>query len=132
MRVASYKFLAKTVYNRFHIEIVLFLSYLGIENDMQEQIAEFFFYVIDIIIFYCLCKLIHLLDGIGLQGKIRLFSVPRAFFPQRIHYFQQLGKGSQCLLVFFLHNAILFVYFPRPTKHLLWLQSAKYFVVAYI
>ena len=79
MRMAVDQLLAKAVAYIFDVERRFFFTDLGIEDNVQEQVAQFFFDVIVVIFHDGIAQLVSFFDCIRTKAFVRLFTVPRTF-----------------------------------------------------
>ncbi len=66
---------------------------------MQHQIAEFFAHILVILLENGIGELKSLLYRQISQRIERLFTIPRAFFAQLVHDFQQMPETRECISV---------------------------------
>ena len=86
-----------------HIKLLLLLGNLGIEADMQQDIAQLLTDVMNVVLDQCITELICLLDCIWSQALVGLFPVPGAILPQCVEHIE---KTPESLHFFFfrMHN----------------------------
>lgn len=102
MRVAEDELVGDAIADVRYIEIVawsiarwtreipfLFGAHLGIENDMQKHVAQFFADLVHVMLRDSSGQFKSLFYGILAQAVESLFAVPRAFDPQLVHDVQQ-------------------------------------------
>ena len=79
------------------VELPLFACYLGIEDDMEQDVTQFLLDVGNIVLEQGIAKFKGLFYGIWAQAFVGLFSVPGAFLPKFVHDIQQTAKRLQFL-----------------------------------
>ena len=67
------------------VESPFLLPYLGIENEMQHKVAEFFLHLVEVVVEDGLAEFVGLLDGEVAQALDGLGAVPRAAHTNCIH-----------------------------------------------
>lgn len=82
MRVAVYQLVTQEIDYIGDIELALLLADLGIEDYMQEHIAELLGNVLRVLLHYGIAEFIYLLYSLGTQRLGGLFPVPRTFHAQ--------------------------------------------------
>src|SRR5690606_22910154 len=89
MRVAVDEFIAYTFYHIIQRKQVLLSAYLAVKNNVQQQVAQLFFYSLPILFAYGVGQLIGFFYGLVAQRLYGLLFVPGALLPQFIHYSPQ-------------------------------------------
>ena len=93
MRMAHDHLLADAVEHIGDVEGTLLLPYLGIENEMQHKVAEFFLHLVEVVVEDGLAEFVGLLDGEVAQAVDGLGAVPRAARTHRVHDIQKPLEG---------------------------------------
>jgi len=92
MGMAIDELLAEAVAYVLDVERPLLLAYLGIEDDMQQEVSQLFLDVLIIFPHQGFAQFIRLLDGIRPQAFVRLLPVPRTFHSQFVKHVQQTAE----------------------------------------
>ena len=66
------------------VKRTFFLSDLGVEKDMEQNVAEFLTDIGVVFVYKGVAKLIDLLYGVRTQGFIGLFGIPGTFYTQNV------------------------------------------------
>ena len=85
MRMPKDEFVADMVAHISNIEKSRFATYLGIENDVEQDVAEFLAYYPTVLAQQGVAEFVGFLYGVGAQALKGLFSVPGAFLAQLVH-----------------------------------------------
>ena len=112
MRVPLYEFLADAVAHVVEGEAALLGFHLGVEHDLQQQIAQFLHQQSLVLLVDCLDDLVSLLDQILFDALVRLLSVPRtaARRTQKLHDADQVVDGVAILKIkMFDHGVSFFI-----------------------
>ena len=96
VRVAMNQFVGDALCNRVEIEGTAFIAELAVENDLKEQITEFFFEFMVIVRLNGVDHLIDFLDGVKADGCVILFLIPWAAVrsTKTAHDFQEILDGG--------------------------------------
>ena len=78
MGVAADHFVADALDHIVEGEAACFAGHLGVEDDLQQQVAEFFFQVGHVVMGDGVGDFVGFLDGVGGDGGEGLLEVPRA------------------------------------------------------
>ena len=89
MRVAIDELVAQFVAHVGNVELALLAAYLGIEDDMQQDIAQFLANLLVVVLHQGIAEFKRLFDGVGAQALVGLLAVPGAFGPQVVHHVEQ-------------------------------------------
>ena len=81
VRVTVNQFLAKTVAYALDVEHLLLLSYLGVKNNMQQQISQLLLYLIIVVTNDGIAQLVCFFYCVGTKAFVGLLPVPRTLFP---------------------------------------------------
>ena len=100
MRMAIDQLVAQGIDRRRIVEGTGLLTQLGIEYDMQQQVADLLLDPLQIVVQNGICQLIGLLDGIVSQRIESLLPVPGALLAQGVHHLQQAFGRRQALVLF--------------------------------
>ena len=116
--MAEDEFLAQRVAHAGNVIVTLFLAYAGIENHMQQYVAQFFFNFSLVATKQSVGQLHRFLYGVGAQALVGLHRVPWTTLAQCVHYIEQSLQCVQSSVTYiFGHNLVLcFV------RILVWLQ----------
>ena len=106
MGMPVYKLVAQFIAYISYIKLVLLLSYLRIEDHVEEKVAEFLADIGHIFLEYGIGKLISFLDSLRTQGIQSLLVIPRTLLTERIHNVQQSFKGCQFPLSLCFHRCV--------------------------
>ena len=93
MGMTIYKFCTEALHHIRNIEGAFLFPYLGIKDNMKQNISKFLHYVVHVAVHNRVGKFESLLYRLRAQRFDCLFPVPRTFFTQIIHYVQQMQKG---------------------------------------
>ena len=105
------EFVAKHVADVGDVEVARFGADFGVEDDVQQQVAQFLGDVVHVVRQDGVGQFIGFFDGIGPQAVHRLFAVPRAFFAQIVHHVQQSGERLQFFFSFHSRKITKFLNF---------------------
>ena len=95
MRMAEDEFVAQAIAYVGNVEGFGLGTHLGIEDDVQKHVAEFFAYLVHVMSRDSGSQFVGLFDGVLAQTVESLFAIPRAFLPQVIHDVEQSFKGRE-------------------------------------
>ena len=82
MGMTENEFVAKFVAHIGEIKLLALFADFGIEEHMEENIAQFLANLFVVTLHQGIAKFVHLFNGVGAQTFIRLLFIPRAFFTQ--------------------------------------------------
>ena len=85
MRVTEDKLVAEPVADVGYVKVVRLGTHLGIENDVEKHVSEFFGDLRHVVAGDGGSQFERLLDRVLPEGIERLFAVPRAFLPEVVH-----------------------------------------------
>jgi len=105
VRMAVYQFVAQGVSHIRIVERPGFLTQLGVEHHMQQQVAQLLLDPLHIVVGDGIGQFIRLLDRIAPQRVERLLAIPRALAAQRGHHVEQAGRSLQS---FIFHYPVCF------------------------
>ena len=103
MRMPTYQLVAQLVNHILHLKEILLGGYFGIEDDVQHQVAQFLAHILVVLFDDGIGELEGLLHGEVAQSVESLLTIPRTFFTQFVHDFEQMperGKGFGVFVVF--------------------------------
>ena len=80
MRVTKYEFVYQMITNICHVELLFFFTYLSVEGNMQQHVAQLFTDIFHVVLHQSVAELIGFFYGIGPQAFIGLLTIPRTFF----------------------------------------------------
>ena len=80
-----------------NVELTLLAAYLGIEDNVQEHIAQFLAYLLGVMFDEGIAQFKGLFYGIGSQTLVGLLAVPWALLAQSVHHIQQTAKRRKFL-----------------------------------
>ena len=95
VRMAVDQFVAQTVDHVHDIVFALFRGNLGIEDDVQEHVAQFLGYLPALPAEDGVAQLVSLLNRLRTQRLGGLLVIPGAFLPELIHYIQKAAESLQ-------------------------------------
>ena len=93
MRVAHNHLLADAVEHVGDVEYALLLPYLGIEDKMEHEVAEFLFHFVEVVVEDGLAEFVSFFNGEVAQAVYGLGAVPRAAGAHCVHNIQQMLEG---------------------------------------
>ena len=99
MRVTENQLVAQLVANVSHIEGALLFANLRIEDNVEENITQFFANVQLVILQKGFAQFISFLNCVGTQRLICLFSVPRTLFAEVVHHVEQTPESLHFFLL---------------------------------
>ena len=88
MRMTHYHFLADAIEHVSNVKSTFLLPYLGVENEVEHEVAEFLFHLVEIGVEDGLAKLVSLLNSEVTQALDGLGAVPWAARAHGIHNVQ--------------------------------------------
>ena len=104
MRMACDHLSGKSITDISHIELFLLLGNLGIETDVQQDVAQFLTDIMDIVLDQRIAELVGLFYRIWSEALVGLLPVPGAIRPQCVEH---IKKTPESLHFFFfrVHNS---------------------------
>ncbi len=100
VRMAVYQFVAERIGHIGIVEKALFLTQLGVENHMQQQVAQLLLDSLHVAVGNGVGQFVGLLDGVAAQRLEGLFAVPRTFAAQGVHHLQKPRRGRKPFILF--------------------------------
>ena len=98
VRMAEYEFAVERVGHVGDVESFFFAAYFGVEEDVQEHVAELFAYIRVVVVEQGLGELVDFFNSVGAQRLVGLFGVPWAFHAQNV---ESVHHTSDSLQLFF-------------------------------
>ena len=93
MWMSENQLIAEFVADIGDVEVSCLRAYLGVEDDVEEHVAELLADVILVILDDGISQLVGLLNRIGAQALVGLLTVPRALLPQVVHDVEQTSES---------------------------------------
>jgi len=87
MWMTENQFITNSVDDILEVELLLFGTYFGVKNDVQEYITQLFLNTLPVFISNHICQFMTLFNGQLSEGMDGLFAIPRTLLTQFIHYF---------------------------------------------
>lgn len=94
VRMAENQLVADRIGHVAYVESLLLGAHFGIEDDMQQQIAQLLFHIIQIMVQNRVGQFVGFLYRIHSERLERLLAVPRALDPQLVHHVEQSLQGN--------------------------------------
>ena len=95
MRVPVDEFITEFVADVGDVEVARLGPDFGVEDDVQQHVAQLFADVRLVVLDDGICQFVGLLDGVRPQALVRLLAVPRALLPQVVHHIEQPPERFQ-------------------------------------
>ena len=105
------QFVAKHVAHVGNVKVARFGADLRIEDDVQQQVAQFLGNVVHVVRQDGVGQFISFFDGIGAEGIEGLLAVPGALFAQVVHDVQESGESLQFFFSFHRRKITKFLNF---------------------
>ena len=94
VRMVENQLVADRIGHVAYVESLLLGAHFGIEDDMQQQIAQLLFHIIQIMVQNRVGQFVGFLYRIHSERLERLLAVPRALDPQLVHHVEQSLQGN--------------------------------------
>ncbi len=95
MRMTENQLVSLFVANVCYIKIARFFADFRIEHNVHNNIPELLADVPAVVLHQRVTKFVHLFNSIRAQALVRLFPIPRTFFPQSVQHVEQSPKRFQ-------------------------------------
>ena len=81
------------------VELTLLLAHLGVENDVEQQVAQLLADALHIFVCDGVDQLKALLDGVAAEALEGLLPIPGALLAEGVHHLEQAGRSLKFLLI---------------------------------
>ena len=96
--VAEDKFVVEGVGNVGNVEIAFLFADFGVEEDVEQQVAQFFADVHGIVVKEGVAEFVGFFDSVGTKRFVGLFTVPRTFHAEDVEGVDNAAEGFNFFL----------------------------------